>query len=341
MPNNADLSNLQIELQALRAELSQLKASLNVQPVSTIPVTTSSTRRKILGKLAAGLLFGLGAVTLTNSPAEAKFYSTPYSGAFTVSPTTSSVSGSLASGRYGVIGAIPGANLTTVNLANVSLAASYNLGLIGFCDETIFSGFFVGVGGEGTVGVLGKTKADTASGRAIYGIATSANAYAGYFSGKVQVNGELAATSKNFKIDHPLDPANKYLYHTSIESDERLNLYSGNVTLDAAGTATVTFPNWFTALNKDLRYQLTPLGAACSTLHVLPNKSGNAFQIAGGTPGLQVSWFVAGIRNDHWAEKHPTIVEEPKPETERGLYLHPELYGHGLEKSVNSPTRKA
>lgn len=340
MPNDADLTNLQIELQALRAELSQLKASLNPQPVSATPVENSSTRRKILGKLAAGLLFGIGAATLTNAPAEAKFYSTNYTGALVISPGIS-VSGGLDNGRYGVVGAVPGVNSTAIDLSRALLDAAYNFGVFGFCDVVTASTAFAGVGGEGDIGVVGKTKLDSTSGRAIYGIATGyPNAFAGYFDGKVQVNGSFAATSKNFKIDHPLDPANKYLYHTSIESDERLNLYSGNVILDEAGTASVKFPEWFTALNKDLRYQLTPLGAACSTLHVLPAQSGNTFQIAGGTPGLQVSWFVAGIRKDPWAEKHPTVVEEQKPEIERGLYLHPDLYAHGVEKSVSKLGRK-
>src|ERR1035441_2021073 len=41
------------------------------------------------------------------------------------------------------------------------------------------------------------------------------------------------AQTKNFRIDHPLDPTNKYLYHASIESSEVLNQYSGNAVLNA------------------------------------------------------------------------------------------------------------
>jgi len=40
-----------------------------------------------------------------------------------------------------------------------------------------------------------------------------------------------------------------------------LNIYNGNATLDADGEASVELPDYFDALNRDLRYQLTPIGA--------------------------------------------------------------------------------
>ena len=61
----------------------------------------------------------------------------------------------------------------------------------------------------------------------------------------------MQATSKDFKIDHPLDPENKYLRHTSIESDDMKNVYDGVVTLNDNGEAWVQLPNWFQALNID------------------------------------------------------------------------------------------
>jgi hypothetical protein len=79
--------------------------------------------------------------------------------------------------------------------------------------------------------------------------------------GNLTVTGNLDVQgSKNFKIDHPLDPENKYLLHSAIESSEVLNVYSGNVVSNAAGEAVVTLPNWFEALNRDLRYELTVVG---------------------------------------------------------------------------------
>src|SRR5262249_38122795 len=50
---------------------------------------------------------------------------------------------------------------------------------------------------------------------------------AGFFSGNVQVSGTLSKSAGTFKIDHPLDPANKYLNHSLVESPEMLNVYAG------------------------------------------------------------------------------------------------------------------
>ena len=145
-------------------------------------------------------------------------------------------------------------------------------------------------------------------------------------SGNVSITGTLNATgTKNFRIDHPLDPANKYLFHASIESSEVLNLYSGNVVLDATGEAVVQLPDWFEAINKDLRYQLTNVGGF-APVYVAEEVSGGHFKIAGGNPGGKVSWQVSGVRNDAWEKAHPMVVEADKGAA-RGKYLTPELYG--------------
>ena len=79
--------------------------------------------------------------------------------------------------------------------------------------------------------------------------------------GNVFVTGTLSATTKLFRIDHPLNPKSKYLVHASVESPDMKTFYDGVVTLDKKGKATVRLPRWFEALNKDFRYQLTPIGA--------------------------------------------------------------------------------
>jgi hypothetical protein len=137
---------------------------------------------------------------------------------------------------------------------------------------------------------------------------------AGDFYGPVYVHGTLQVVGgpKNFVIDHPLDPGNKSLYHASIESSEMKNLYDGVVTLDTRGEATVVLPDWFGALNKEFRYQLTPIGASAPELHVSSEIANNRFTIAGGGAGQRVSWMVTGVRNDPWAQAHPMIVEVPK-----------------------------
>src|SRR5206468_1366845 len=157
-----------------------------------------------------------------------------------------------------------------------------------------------------------------------FGVAGTApgNGYAVYANGNFSGKG-----GKYFRIDHPLDPANKYLIHACAEGPEPLLIYRGNVTLDAAGAARVQLPNYFEAINRDLSYQLTPIGGPAPNLHIAQKVADNAFRIAGGTPGLEVSWAVTGVRNDAYMRRYARPVEEEKSESDRGKYQHPELYG--------------
>ena len=150
---------------------------------------------------------------------------------------------------------------------------------------------------------------------------------AGFFAGNVRVTGTLSKGAGSFKIDHPLDPENKYLYHSFVESPDMMNVYNGNVTLDGKGEAVVTLPEWFEALNKEFRYQLTAIGAPGPNLYVAEKVKANRFKIAGGSPGMEVSWQVTGIRHDPYAEKNRIPVEENKTGAEKGKYLHPSEWG--------------
>ncbi len=114
-----------------------------------------------------------------------------------------------------------------------------------------------------------------------------------------------------------------------------MNVYNGNVTLDADGAAVVTLPEWFEALNRDFRYQLTPIGGPGPDLHVAQEITGNHFKIAGGRPSLIVSWQVTGIRHDPFAEAYRIPVEQNKSAEERGTYLHPEARGLPAELQVD------
>jgi hypothetical protein len=162
----------------------------------------------------------------------------------------------------------------------------------------------------------------------------SAGDYAGYFGGNVHVNGTLSKTGGSFKIDHPLDPESKYLNHSFVESPDMMNVYNGNVVLDANGEAWVELPEYFEALNRGFRHQLTPIGGPGPGLYIAQEVLDNCFQIAGGAPGLKVSWQVTGIRQDPWAEANRIVVEEDKPADEQGTYLHPEVYGLPEERSL-------
>jgi hypothetical protein len=70
---------------------------------------------------------------------------------------------------------------------------------------------------------------------------------AGFFDGDVHVFGALSKAGGGFRIDHPVDPANKYLSHSFVESSEMKNVYDGIATLDGSGEGCVDLPDWFDA----------------------------------------------------------------------------------------------
>ena len=161
----------------------------------------------------------------------------------------------------------------------------------------------------------------------------SSGGFAAFFLGNVDVDGTLSKAAGSFKIDHPLDPANKYLYHSFVESPDMMNIYNGTVTTNAQGDAIVNMPDWFEALNRDFRYQLTVIGQFAQAI-ISGEMVNHAFTIKTDRPNVKVSWQVTGIRHDAFADAHRIPVEQEKPEKERGLYLHPEFFGATEEKSV-------
>ena len=160
---------------------------------------------------------------------------------------------------------------------------------------------------------------------------------AGFFDGDVDVTGTLFKAAGAFRIDHPLDPKNKYLSHSFVESPDMKNIYDGVAVFDAAGEAIVTLPDWFEALNRDFRYQLTPMGAAFVP-YVAEEIADNQFKIGGGIAGKKVSWQVTGIRHDAFANANRIQVEEMKPDAAVGTYLHPEAFGQPLKNGRSTAT---
>jgi hypothetical protein len=208
-------------------------------------------------------------------------------------------------------------------------ASAQGRGTVGYAFET--TGANYGVWGQSDsaqgFGVYGIATATTGANYGVYGQSNSAGGYAGYFQGTVHVNGLLSKSAGSFKIDHPLDPENKYLYHSFVESPDMKNIYDGVVTTGNDGFATVELPEWFEALNRDFRYQLTVLGdGEWARARVFRKIAGNRFVVQTDRPGVEVSWQVTGIRHDVYAEKNRIPVEEDKPEGQRGTHLHPELW---------------
>lgn len=155
-------------------------------------------------------------------------------------------------------------------------------------------------------------------------------------SGNCSINGNLSKGSGSFKIDHPLDPENKYLYHSFVESPEMMNIYRGNVLLDSEGKAVVELPEYFETLNIEYSYQLTPVGKPASRLYISQEVKDNMFAIAGGNPGQKISWQVTGVRNDPFARENPIITEVEKEDNNKGKYIHPKAYGKSKDSKVIS-----
>ncbi len=205
----------------------------------------------------------------------------------------------------------------------------------GLCPATTASG-------DTPIGVFGEVTTD--HGYGVYGLGdfygTTGrfnNAVSGF---GVFSFGTLGSSGlKPFRIDHPADPENKYLFHYSSESPEPLNTYTGVATLDGAGEVTITMPAYFTSINKDPRYQLTAVGAPMPMLHIAAELDMAAaectFTIAGGVAGARVSWRVDAVRNDEYVKHYGAPVEVEKPANEKGTYQHPEFYGKPKELRVD------
>jgi hypothetical protein len=196
-------------------------------------------------------------------------------------------------------------------------------------------------------GVFGFTPSQTGVTYGVYGEAWSDDGFGVYSDGDFAASG-----SKAFRIDHPDDPANRYLFHYAAESPEVINFYRGTVVLDSSGEALVELPHYFAKINKTPSYQLTAVGVAMPNLHVAeeicdaallagesaqPAEPGPrcTFRIAGGTAGGKVSWRVEAVRNDRRMRATGAPVEREKVGAERGTYQHPELYGQPPEFGIN------
>lgn len=151
----------------------------------------------------------------------------------------------------------------------------------------------------------------------------------------VVVTGDFSVNSgtKNFILDHPLDPANKILAHNAVESPDHVTYYHGTIQLDTNGEAVVSLPDYFEALNTDFHYQLTCVGAFAQ-VYIATEIKNNTFSIAGGKPGMKVSWQVSAKRDDPWAHDHPYQAEEEKEPQDKGFYYYPEGYGKGFEYKI-------
>lgn len=124
------------------------------------------------------------------------------------------------------------------------------------------------------------------------------------YKAKFDANGVLWAPAKNFKIDDPLDPANKYLVHSTLEGPEIAVFYRGEGQLQN-GRAEITLPAYFELLTRkdgrtvlltnidggDIIYLKTQNGAqVMDGKFVVESSNANSSQ--------QFNWEVKAVRGD-------------------------------------------
>ncbi len=232
----------------------------------------------------------------------------------------------------GVVGQATAAFGNTYGVVGESYSPN-GIGVNGFNNQQ--GGLSVGVWGTGVsalaIGVQGSASSPTGTTYGIYGTAVSQAGYGGYFNRMYAVS--VAGGVKAFKIDHPLDPENKYLQHSSVESPDMMNVYNGNTVTGSDGRSWVTLPSYFEALNRDFRYQLTTIGQFAQVM-VETEIQGNRFLIRSDKPNVKVSWQVTGIRHDALANQDRIQVEKNKEPQDRGRYLAPEAFGQPAERGI-------
>lgn len=327
--------------------------------------TNTSGYYGVYGNNPVGVgVFGGGTTGVSGTGTSASGY-----GVYGSNPSNSGVYGTGTYGVYGNGSSYGVFGKATTGLRGESTSTS-GYGVFGY--DSASSGSTRGVYGQAdAAGITGGHGVEGYSGSGVGVYGATSSGWAGYFDGNVSISkfaqvfgnfdhegnlatfqnqvwiyGTLSKPAGSFKIDDPLDPANKYLYHSFVESPDMKNIYDGVATLDARGEAWVDLPDYFEALNQEFRYQLTALGRSAPSLYIADEVSGNRFHIAGGGGGQRVSWQVTGTRHDAYAQAHRIPNEVEKTGDERGKYIYPELFNqpaslslrHMGQPATNTPT---
>jgi hypothetical protein len=225
--------------------------------------------------------------------------------------------------------------------ARIGSSSPSGRGVLGWTNAT--SGTTYGVWGVSDStsgrGVFGSAQADSGVNYGVRGQADSPNGFGVYSVGNFGASG-----TKSFRIDHPLDPENRYLLHYSAEGPDVLNVYTGNVVTDARGYATIRLPDYYGEINREPRYTLTVIdggGEDFVQVRVVRKILNNQFTIRTSAPNIEVSWEVKGIRNDPYVRNRPPLDVVAKEAHERGRYQHPEFYGFGPDRGMDyNPERQ-
>ena len=245
--------------------------TVNVPPLSGSPaITANDTSSTGAGGVLANSIYGIAVGASSTNGNAVSAASTNGTGVIGTGITGVSGTGVVGvyggGGNYGVQGVVTygigvyGAAGDSDSAIGVYGAGEYGVQGIGNSYGVYATGGIYGVLGEsGSSSGSGGGFSNSTTGDALFTYNQSGG-YAAFFDGNVDVYGKLSKAGGQFHIDHPLDPANKYLNHSFVESPDMMNIYNGNATLDANGEATVQMPDWFGVLNRDFRYQLTCIG---------------------------------------------------------------------------------
>lgn len=232
-------------------------------------------------------------------------------------------------GGYGVVGYAKSLTGGTYGgfFDNLSTGGVGAFGRVVATTGTTYGGYFTAASTSAR-GAMGVATAATGTTYGLVGATSSPSGFGVYSNGVLGGSG-----TKPFRIDHPLDPENKYLFHYSSEGPEPLNVYSGNIVTDSQGRAWVQLPNYFGEINKNPRYQLTVLSDGNDFVQAMVSKkiANNRFQIHTSRPNIEVSWRIEATRNDRFVQAYGAPVEVDKTDSERGTYQRPELYGKPKE----------
>lgn len=199
---------------------------------------------------------------------------------------------------------------------------------------TSYGGYFTASGSTAR-GVYALASGSTGVNYGVRGQTSSATGFAVYGVG------DVGGTSKSFVIDHPQDPANKYLRHYCAEGPAPLNIYQGEVTTDSKGFAWIELPSYYESLNKNAKIQLTVVDESEDFVMVKVSKrvQNGRFQIRTSKPNVEVFWEVKAERNDPYMQAHPPRVEYDKEGDEKGKYQHPEVHGMPASMGIDYLSR--
>ena len=185
--------------------------------------SASTEGKGVFGDATATSGFANGVVGQTASPGGAGVYAVNLasSGGVGVNGTANATSGS----AVGVLGQSASTSGQGVN-GYASAPSGNTVAIVGGVGSPNgVAGQFVAHAGAGLVlqGLSGSNYTQ------VFTVDASGN---GYFGGNLNVTGNLTKGSGWFKIDHPLDPENKYLSHSFVESPDMMDVYNGNVITD-------------------------------------------------------------------------------------------------------------